>query len=230
MDLTLIPDVFTMLLSLAKTLGLEDHAVVAEARSALPRIPRPTPGQNGRLREWLAGDAELSPELEAAVSASLDSRGDESTGWSLAWKILLRARLRQPASVSALFRLYFRDMTTDRGGLSGGLYTNLFGAHPPFQIDGNFGFVAGLAECLVQSHRVHGGRHAIELLPALPAELPDGVATGLRARPGVVVSMNWNNGRLTGAKQVCPPQLARNRCRFEPPKRHLMPVSLGQRT
>ena len=68
-------------------------------------------------------------------------------------------------------------MAADRGGQSGGLYPNLFGAHPPFQIDGNFGFVAGLAECLLQSHRTSGGVQEIELLPALPVELPDGAAT-----------------------------------------------------
>jgi alpha-L-fucosidase 2 len=219
MDLTLIGDVLRLLSSLAGELGLEDDPVAAEAREALPRIPKPTPGRNGRLREWLAdpeewepehrhvshlylaypGDMPLSPELEAAVGASLDGRGDESTGWSLAWKILLRARLRQPHKVSDLFRLYFRDMTTDRGSQSGGLYPNLFGAHPPFQIDGNFGFVAGLAECLLQSHRTRGRLQEIELLPALPDELPDGAAHRLRARRGVEVDLEWAGGVLTAA-------------------------------
>jgi alpha-L-fucosidase 2 len=224
MDLTLINDVFRMLCSLAEELGMDEDSVVAEARAALPRLPQPTPGRNGRLREWLAdpqewepehrhvshlylaypGDTPLSPGLEAAVSASLDGRGDESTGWSLAWKILLRARLRQPGKVSDLFRLYFRDMATDRGGHGGGLYPNLFGAHPPFQIDGNFGFVAGLAECLLQSHRTEGSLQEIELLPALPEELSDGAASRLRARPGIEVDLEWREGLLTAATLTSP--------------------------
>jgi alpha-L-fucosidase 2 len=152
------------------------------------------------------GDTPLTPELESAVSASLDGRGDDSTGWSLAWKVLLRARLRQPGKVSDLFRLYFRDMTTDRGRHGGGLYPNLFGAHPPFQIDGNFGFVAGLAECLLQSHRTQGSLQEIELLPALPAELSDGAASRLRARPGVEVDLEWRAGLLTAATLTSPLQ------------------------
>jgi alpha-L-fucosidase 2 len=224
LDLTLIRDVFRMLASLAEDLGLAADPVVAEAQAALPRLPEPAPGRGGRLREWLAdpeewepghrhvshlylaypGDTPLTPDLEAAVGASLDGRGDESTGWSLSWKILLRARLRQPQKVSDLLRLYFRDMATDRGGQSGGLYPNLFGAHPPFQIDGNLGFVAGLAECLVQSHRTSGGLPEIELLPALPRELPDGAARRLRARPGVEVELEWKGGRLAGAALTSP--------------------------
>jgi len=219
MDLTLIRDVFRMLESLAADLGREADPVVAEARAALPRIPGPSTGRHGRLREWLVdpeewepehrhvshlylaypGDTPLTPELEEAVSASLDGRGDESTGWSLAWKILLRARLRQDGKVSDLLKLYFRDMATARGHQSGGLYPNLFGAHPPFQVDGNLGFVAGLAECLLQSHRFQDGLPEIELLPALPQELPDGGARRLRARPGVEVDLQWKDGRLSGA-------------------------------
>jgi alpha-L-fucosidase 2 len=190
----------------------------------MARLPEPAPGRGGKLREWLAdpeewepdhrhvshlylaypGDAALTKELEAAVSASLDGRGDDSTGWSLAWKILLRARLRQPGKVSGLLRLYFRDMATDRGGHSGGLYPNLFGAHPPFQIDSNLGFVAGLAECLLQSHRSSGGLPEVELLPALPRELPDGAAHRLRARPGLAVDLEWKDGRLAGATLTSP--------------------------
>ncbi|MEW9872892.1 glycoside hydrolase N-terminal domain-containing protein [Arthrobacter sp. HS15c] len=245
MDLTLIRDVFLVLGSLAGELGLETDPVVAEAQAALPRLPEPTVGRNGRLREWLAdpeewepehrhvshlylaypGDSPLTPELESAVSASLDGRGDESTGWSLTWKILLRARLRQPGKVSDLLRLYFRDMATDRGGQSGGLYPNLFGAHPPFQIDGNLGFVAGLAECLLQSHRTSGGVPEIELLPALPPELPDGAAHRLRARPGVEVDLEWKGGRLARATLTSPK--ARNvliRCGDAVQELHLEPL------
>jgi alpha-L-fucosidase 2 len=219
MDLTLIADAFRMLDALSRQLGLEEDPVASAARAALRRLPSPAPGRDGKLREWLAdpeewepghrhlshlylaypGDTPLTPGLEAAVRTSLDGRGDEATGWSLAWKILLRARLRQAGKVSDLFRLYFRDMGTPRGGQSGGLYPNLFGAHPPFQIDGNLGFVAALAECLVQSHRTTDGLQEIELLPALPSQLPAGRAEGLRARLGVEVDLNWQDGRLVRA-------------------------------
>ncbi|WP_189337654.1 glycosyl hydrolase family 95 catalytic domain-containing protein [Arthrobacter sp. AFG7.2] len=219
MDLTLIADVFRMLAALANRLGMEGDPVASAARDALRRLPPPGPGRDGKLREWLAdpeewepghrhvshlylaypGDTPLTPELESAVRASLDGRGDEATGWSLAWKILLRARLRQAGKVSDLLRLYFRDMGTPRGGQSGGLYPNLFGAHPPFQIDGNLGFVAALAECLVQSHRSVDGVQEVELLPALPSELPDGRAGRLRARAGVEVDLDWRGGRLARA-------------------------------
>lgn len=210
MDLTLLRETFGYLLHLAERLEITDDTIVARAAEALPLIPRPSTGRGGQIREWLAdddqtephhrhlshlyflypGSTEITPELEAGARASLDARGDESTGWSLAWKLALRARLRQPDKVSDLLRLVFRDMTTDRGGQSGGLYANFFAAHPPYQIDGNFGFVAGLVEALLQSHRPG----EIQLLPALPPELPDGEVRGLRARGGVTVSMRWAGG------------------------------------
>jgi alpha-L-fucosidase 2 len=224
MDLTLCRDVFTMLIELAKSLGKQEDAVVQEAKAALPRLPKPSPGRNGRLREWLEdppeweehhrhvshlylafpGDYPLDPELEEAVRASLDGRGDDSTGWSLAWKTALRARLKQPEKVGDLLRLFFRKVSYKAAkgqGVDqhGGLYPNLFAAHPPFQIDGNLGYVGALAESLVQSHRGE-----IELLPALPAELADGEVSGLRARPGVAVSMTWTDGLLDKASFTSP--------------------------
>jgi alpha-L-fucosidase 2 len=211
MDLTLLRQTFGYLVALAEELGRTDDEVATAAAAALPRLPGPSAGRGGQVREWLAdhpqfepthrhlshlyfvypGSAEVSPELATAASLSLDGRGDESTGWSLAWKLALRARLGQAAKVEDLMRLVFRDMTTPRGGQSGGLYPNFFAAHPPYQIDGNFGFVAGLAEALLQSHRGE-----VHLLPALPDSLPEGEVSGLRARGGLTVSMAWRDGRL----------------------------------
>jgi len=128
----------------------------------------------------------LDETLREAVSHTLNVRGTESTGWSLVWKIAQRARLHQPDAVSEALRFVFRDMAVYRGEWIGGLYPNLLAAHPPFQIDGNFGFVTGLSECLLQSHAGY-----IELLPAVPAELGEGRVRGLVARPGVEVDIDW---------------------------------------
>jgi alpha-L-fucosidase 2 len=98
----------------------------------------------------------------------------------------LRARLGQPDAVGRLLALLFRDMATDRGDWSGGLYANFFAAHPPFQIDANLGYVAAVAECFVQSH---DGR--ISLLPAVPEQFAAGSITGLVAKPGVQVDLDW---------------------------------------
>jgi alpha-L-fucosidase 2 len=138
------------------------------------------------------GTDEPAPGLAAAAARFLDLRGDESTGWSLVWKIALRARLRDAPAVERLLALLMRDMAEDRGGFSGGLYPNLFAAHPPFQIDANLGVVGALAEALVQSHRGE-----IELLPAWPASLGAGSVRGLVARPGVTLDMRWDDGGVS---------------------------------
>jgi alpha-L-fucosidase 2 len=215
MDLQLVADVFELVVEAARRLGRDDDTVVREVEERRRMVPvSPVVTATGIVREWATDVVEADPHhrhvsslyalypgngrLDAAqreaVAATLESRGDDSTGWSLVWKIALWARLGRGDRVDDVLGLVLRPAGSVEGPWAGGLYPNLFAAAPPFQIDGNLGFVAAIAECLVQSHAGF-----IDLLPAVPASLGSGTVVGLIARPGVEVSLGWHDGELVSA-------------------------------
>ena len=234
MDVALLRELAAVCRAAAAVLDVDDPWI-AELTTLTDALPDPQVSARGDLLEWDRERVEAEPEhrhlshlmglfplaqitpdatpgLARAASESIRLRGPESTGWALAWRAAMQARLRDGGAVHAQLRMALRPAEEGSDAHRGGVYPNLFSAHPPYQIDGNLGLTAAIAEALVQSFLEpsrpvtsgFGDREAtrvtLRLLPALPPEWPDGRVRGIRSRGDVSVDVEWAGGRLVRAR------------------------------
>ncbi len=224
MDHQIIRDLFRNVIAASEVLDT-DTEFRTQLQSMVPKIAPNQIGQHGQLQEWLEDKDDPNnkhrhvshlwalhpgeeinwqdtPELFEAAKQSLNFRGDQATGWSMGWKMNFWARFLDGERAKKIYD-NFTSVNNVKGisKTKGGLYPNLFCAHPPFQIDGNFGATAGITEMVMQNHiKTQDGTRLIHLLPALPSQwATEGHLTGLKARGGITVDVHWKDGKVTKA-------------------------------
>lgn len=214
MDIAILRKLFQSTIEACKLLNVEEETVL-ELKDILLRMRRYKVGKRGRLMEWSEDFEDMdpvhrhvshlfplypgnditpdrTPDLADACIKTLNERGDDGTGWSIAWKALFWARLKDGEHALKLLNRYLRPMDdTEVNYYNGGIYYSLLCAHPPFQIDGNCGITAAIGEMLIQSHEGY-----IELLPALPKAWDEGKLSGIKARGNYIVDFSWSNNKV----------------------------------